>query len=228
MSRYLQTVTPDINQTIAFYTALDFQHKQSGSIHFFGDGNLVIGVNQTRTARAGLAITGESTEDLALALKDFTKIHSTESGLICADPSGVITIINKTEVAIPSFDNKPCALGNSAGLTIESANMDLSFSYYEALGFKTTMGKPSDGWLAMKDASDFGMSLLNIGMCPHLFFNPSVSFFNGKEGNPKIIAGLREKGIAFSEEITHFNEKGEVDNVIVRDPGGLGFFVFND
>ena len=29
-------------------------------------------------------------------------------------------------------------------------------------------------------------------------------------------------------KITQFNKEGIVDNVIIRDPGGYGFFIFND
>jgi hypothetical protein len=64
--------------------------------------------------------------------------------------------------------------------------------------------------------------------CPHLFFNPSLTFFNGKENNPKVIQKIRDLNIPITQEITAFNEEGLVDNIIIRDPGGLGFFVFND
>jgi hypothetical protein len=65
-------------------------------------------------------------------------------------------------------------------------------------------------------------------ICPHLFFNPSMTYFNGKEGNPKVIAKVRELDIPIAEEITHFSKDGSVDNIIIRDPGGYGFFLFND
>ena len=69
---------------------------------------------------------------------------------------------------------------------------------------------------------------MNPLMCPHLFFNPSLTYFNGKENNPKVIKRLRELKITITEEITHFNDKGIADNVIICDPGGYGFFIFND
>jgi hypothetical protein len=34
--------------------------------------------------------------------------------------------------------------------------------------------------------------------------------------------------IKVEEEITAFNPDGIIDNVILRDEGGYGFFVFND
>ena len=63
--------------------------------------------------------------------------------------------------------------------------------------------------------------------CPHLFFNPSLTYFNGGQNLP-VIKAIREAGIPIAEEITHFNEEGVVDNVVLRDPGGLGMFIFND
>jgi hypothetical protein len=63
--------------------------------------------------------------------------------------------------------------------------------------------------------------------CLHLFFNPSLTYFNGGN-NLAVIENIRKLGIPITEEITHFNKDGIVDNIIIRDPGGFGFFVFND
>lgn len=43
-----------------------------------------------------------------------------------------------------------------------------------------------------------------------------------------MIEAVRKAGIPITEEITHFNSEGIVDNIIIRDPGGYGFYVFND
>ena len=67
----------------------------------------------------------------------------------------------------------------------------------------------------------------NYQCCPHLFFNPSLTFFNG-ENNLKIIDQINNLNIAVTEEITVFNEDNIVDNIIIRDPGGLGYFLFSD
>ena len=58
-------------------------------------------------------------------------------------------------------------------------------------------------------------------------YNPSLTYFNGGKNLP-VNAAIREAGIPITEEITHFNEDGIVDNVILRDPGGYGFYIFND
>ena len=54
-----------------------------------------------------------------------------------------------------------------------------------------------------------------------------MTYFNGGN-NLAVIQDIREAGIPITEEITQFNDRGEVDNVIIRDPGGYGFFIFND
>lgn len=73
----------------------------------------------------------------------------------------------------------------------------------------------------------FVISLMKPFSCPHLFFNPSMTYFNGKD-NLAVIRKIREAGIPITQEITAFNTEGIADNVILRDPGGYGFFVFND
>jgi len=72
-----------------------------------------------------------------------------------------------------------------------------------------------------------GVSIMKPNMCPHLFFNPSLTYFNGGK-NPEIIEAIRKLDIPITEEITYFNKEGLVDNIIIRDPGGYGFFIFND
>ena len=73
----------------------------------------------------------------------------------------------------------------------------------------------------MKSEVGDSISLIQAQQCPHLFFNPSVTYFNGSH-NLEII----HKKIEITKEVTEFN--GEVDKIILRDSGDLGFFVFND
>jgi hypothetical protein len=122
----------------------------------------------------------------------------------------------------------PGITGNFAGLSIETTEMERSVEFWSALGYAITMGEASKGWVSLEADGCPGISLMKSMMCPHLFFNPSLTYFNGKEGNPKVIEAVRKEGIPITEEITHFNKEGLVDNIIIRDPGGLGFFLFND
>ena len=74
---------------------------------------------------------------------------------------------------------------------------------------------------------DFVSRIFAPNACPHLFFNPSLTYFNSGK-NLEVVEKLRKADVPILEEITAFNPEGKVDNVILRDPGGFGFFVFND
>ncbi len=89
------------------------------------------------------------------------------------------------------------------------------------------MGSIAQGWVAFENGTSVGISIMKPMVCPHLFFNPGLTFFNGGKNLP-IIQKIKTVGIPIAEEITVFNKEGIVDNVILCDPGGLGFFIFND
>ncbi|NNF75479.1 MAG: hypothetical protein HKN00_09860, partial [Flavobacteriaceae bacterium] len=145
-----------------------------------------------------------------------------------ADPSGSwIYLLNG---AGPELDISACGppiIGNFAGVSLESVDINKSVKLFQILGFKVTMGAIEQGWICLANADEFTVSLMKPFACPHLFFNPSLTYFNSGN-NPAIIAKVRELQIPITEEITHFSKDGSVDNIIIRDPGGLGFFVFND
>jgi hypothetical protein len=90
------------------------------------------------------------------------------------------------------------------------------------LGFSKTIGEIEQGWVGY--ANEDGMK---ANICPYLFFNPSATYFNGPN-NLKIIEQIRDINIPITEEIMGFNKKGIVDNIIIRDSGRLGFFLFSD
>src|SRR5690606_22019475 len=123
-------------------------------------------------------------------------------------------------------DNSESVLGNYAGICLELIEISKAASIYEAIGFKLTAGSAESGF-ASYSLDEFVVTLMKPLMCPHLFFNPSMTYFNGKINNPIIIEKVRQLGIPITEEITHFNKEGIVDNIIIRDPGGFGIFVYN-
>ena len=118
-------------------------------------------------------------------------------------------------------------LGNYMGLSLETPDMDKSAQLFEILDFKAVMGSAEQGWVVFQNADGLGISLMKPMSCPHLFFNPSLTYFNG-QNNLAVIEKIRALDIPITEEITHFNEENKVDNIIIRDPGGLGFFLFSD
>lgn len=105
--------------------------------------------------------------------------------------------------------------------------MEKAIQIWQLLDFKQTMGGVEQGWICLTNEAGFTVSLMKPYSCPHLFFNPSLSYFNGAD-NLAVIEKVRATAIPITQEITHFNPKGIVDNVILRDPSGLGFFIFSD
>ena len=115
-------------------------------------------------------------------------------------------------------------LGNNMGLSLETTDFEKSNQIWQAVGFKKS---DQQGWVVFKNEDGLIVSLMKPNNCPHLFFNPSLTCFNGA-ANPDIIQKIRDLDIPITEEITQFNKQGLVDKLILRDPGGYGFFVFND
>jgi len=122
--------------------------------------------------------------------------------------------------------NYKSLLGNYAGVCIETLYVSKIYEFWNLIGFSSASKDFSKGWIKMSSGTGDSISLLQAQQCPHLFFNPSLIYFNGSR-NPKIIECLKKHNIEITEEITEFSSKGEVHNIILKDSGGLGFFIFN-
>ncbi|MEM6380536.1 MAG: VOC family protein, partial [Bacteroidota bacterium] len=147
-------------------------------------------------------------------------------GHLCFAPSGTaVYLINAARTF--STNSEQSLLGNFAGLSLESPDLEASIKFWNALDLKLKNGSADQGWLTFGQTSGLEVSLMRPLTCPHLFFNPSLTYFNGKE-NLTVIEKIRQAGLSFAQEITVFNEENLVDNIILRDPGGYGFFVFSD
>lgn len=223
----IQTPTPNLEASKSYYQKLAFTQIDSDHGVFFSDGKVVVEINPERFARPGIKLFNSDWNKSLQNIQRFCKPHPIEGGHIVSDPSGTwIYLIDGNGL---SFKNEAesSILGNYMGVSLEVVDMKAAHSFWQALGFETTMGSAEQGWLGMKDQHGTGISLMKPMSCPHLFYNPSLTYFNGKN-NLDVIAKIRESGVLFIEEITQFNAEGVVDNVILRDPGGLGFFVFSD
>lgn len=145
------------------------------------------------------------------------------------DPSGVY--ISLIEGERPSEVHKMMKegglLGTYAGISIETVSIQRSVDFYKAFGFTINMGHVDQGWISLENTDGTILSLMEVGSCSHSFANPSLTYFNGCK-NLSVIEKIRQRGVVFFEEVNVFNKEGIVDNVILRDPGGLGVFVFND
>jgi len=231
MTSIIQTPTPNLNTSIEFYEKLNFKIL-SKSPTIVTDGKILIEINPDRLARAGMKLYRESWDLTVSKLEQITEVHHTKEGYLFGDGTGtwVYLIENQAPAAANAFKVKENfgILGNAAGLSLESSDMNYAAKIWQILGFRKTAGDFSQGWISFENNDGMTVSLMKPGSCPHLFFNPSLSYFNGKEENPKVISKIRKLSIPITEEITVFNEEEIVDNIIIRDPGGLGFFIFND
>ena len=226
MKAFIHTPTSAPQQSIDFYTRLGFTRLSEDPM-LFSDGSTVIEVDPDRRARAGVRC--YHTDPSAVIAKLGAKAHPIKGGYVVSDPSGVwIYIMDGEAPKVEMAGAATSLLGNFAGLSVESTDVARSLSFWKAFGLEVTMGSAEQGWVSLGGEGWPGVSIMAPLNCPHLFFNPSLTYFNGKEGNPIVIANVRKAGIPITEEITQFNKEGIVDNIIVRDPGGLGFFLFND
>ena len=228
MQLTVQTPNADLNQSIVFYEKLGFEIRTQDLKILAIDSQICIEINQERTARICIQLHQSSWNNTLLQLNDRTPIIKIEEGYLIPDPNGIwIKLIEKRldEKAIRS--NSKSLLGNYGSVCIETLDLSKSYEFWSLLGFSSTSKDFSKGWIEMKSEAGDSISLLQAQQCPHLFFNPSLTYFNGFR-NLEIIESIKKHNIEITEKVTEFNSKGEVDNIILRDSGGLGFFIFND
>ncbi|WP_194778620.1 VOC family protein [Pararhodonellum marinum] len=228
-SAYIQTPTPNLQESRNFYAKLGFVSEKENP-NLFTDGKAHIEINPDRMARLGICLKKDTWVKELDTISGFSKVLVIEGGHLIADPSGVwVYLLEKNLHATEAkedFEGQTGVLGSFAGISIETVDMVKSLEFYNRLGFQVEAGAAESGYVSCQ-WEGFTLTFLRALNCPHLFFNPSLTYFNGKE-NPAIIQKVRDLQIPITEEITYFNKTGMVDNIILRDPGGLGFFVFND
>jgi hypothetical protein len=222
----IKTPTNKLQNSIDFYTKLGFQ--EAGSPLAFTDGKVIIAIDTVKSARAGFNFYKPSWAAEVTALKATTNVIKTKTGYMVSDPSGVWIYLVESIQGVPRpADTSFSLLGNYQGVTLESGNVVASYALYTTLGLQLVKGSAEKGFVTISNGRGFTITLMGPRMCPHLFFNPSLTYFNGKR-NLGIINKIKQLGFQATQDITWFNEKGEADNIILRDPGGYGFFIFSD
>ncbi len=228
MSSVIVTPTPNLEESISFYRKLNFAVDHDGDLAMAGSRGVAIEINANRFTRAGVKLYRNDWIPVVDKLKGLDV--SVDMGDDChylEDTAG--TSIHLAEGGGPTIDiaSPEAILGNYAGISLETLELSRNVDIWEILGFEITGGTRTDPWVSLKNEDGMIVTIMKPRNCPHLFFNPSLTYFNG-ESNMEVIANIRKAGIPITEEITHFNKEGIVDNIIIRDPGGLGFFIFND
>jgi hypothetical protein len=229
MNSIIHTPTNNLADSLEFYARLGFSKLANTDLELVSDGKAVIEINPDRFARAGLKLFNESWESLIEDIERFTNVLRIENGYLLSDPSGIwIYLIDSQEdLSLDLSAVSSSILGNYAGISLETTAINNSFQLWKLLGFNEQEGDIEQGWITLRNSDGLVVSLMKPLTCPHLFFNPSLTYFNGKK-NIEIIEKIRSIKIPITEEITYFNKEGIVDNIIIRDPGGYGFFLFSD
>lgn len=220
--------SPLKSTSLEFFRSLKFQITEFEGERYASDKGIIIRLNPDPDSSPGVMLFRENARDIIPALSEELKVVPTKEGFEFTDPSGtIVTLVESSSLGKSPEVSSGSLAGNLAGITIGLADPPLSIMIWKILGFSIVAGSEDQGWAALADSGGSAISILNMDMCPHKFFNPSLSYFNG-DNNMKIIEGIREAGIDIEEEITAFNDKGIVDNIIIREPGGIGFFIFSD
>ncbi|MES2138749.1 MAG: hypothetical protein V4511_03520 [Bacteroidota bacterium] len=229
MKAIIHTPTNKIEKSYSFYEKLGFKVISKENPLIVTDGKAIIEVNPDRFAREGIKLFKKSWASEVTNLKELTSLINLSNGFLFFDPSGIAIYLIESDFNFPFMvaDSSFSSLGNFAGLTLETADIKRSFTIYEILGFAKNMGAVEKGFVGLIGGDNFNIVLMSPLQSPHLFHNPSLTYFNGKN-NMAVIKKIRELNIPITEEISTFNKEGIVDNIIIRDPGGYGFFIFSD
>ena len=228
MNSLIQTPSGNLKESLNFYQKLNFKKVEDKDRTLVTDGKALIEINPHKFARAGFKFYKESWKEEVALLESMTKVQKTDEAYLLSDPSNcwIYLIEGNNKTTFAQAENIS-SLGISSGISLETLDIERSIALWSILGFKKSMGDIEQGWVVYTNDDQFSVSFMRANSCPHLFFNPSLTYFNGGKNLP-VIQKIRDAGVPFTQEITHFNTEGIVDNVIIRDPGGLGFFIFND
>lgn len=222
----IKTPVNNLKESIDFYKKLNFKSVTETIVT---DGIACIELSNDSFVRPSLV--GYLNNDFTIIekLQKITTVIEKEDFYLLSIPSGTWIYLNKKDIKLPKKEAQSFSvLGNFSGISIETIAIEKEKEIFELFGFTQNMGDISQGWISLKNNDGFIVSLMAPSLCPHIFINPSLTYFNGKENNPKIIKKIRDLEIDIEQEITHFSKNNTVDNIILRDKGGLGFFIFND
>jgi len=229
MKSIIHTPTHQIKNSLDFYRKLNFKVLAKEAPALVTDGKVMIEINPGRFARAGVKLYKRSWSAEIEELKNLTSLTKIENGYLLSDLNGVWIYLIEGEFLFDyEYQEKSFGItGNFYGISLETTDIKRSSAIWETLGFSKTAGFMDKGIVTLTSDEGLDITLMSPLNCPHLFFNPSLNYFNGKN-NLSVIQKIREAKIPITEEITYFSKEGVVDNIIIRDPGGYGFFIFND
>ncbi len=199
-----QISSPNYKRSCQFYETAGYHSLlEDDNGRYIFDGKYISLISKNRKFRNGLIVFTDSEIEVS---KSNSELYASE---IAQDPNGMHVVFRDSS-SYPSFHIDQLGnstFGNPYGLGIESVHFKETCAFWMKFGFKIGFGEIEKGGFVSMNSNGFDLAIFKHGSCPHSFNNPSFSFFNGKEGNPKIIQRLKELNMEFSEEVTVFNER---------------------
>lgn len=226
MNLCLTTPAPSPDRSAAFLTRLGFE-PSAGNARLMTDGAALIDVDPEPRARAGVRVWRASLAEAAGEALEHHGAVAFEGGKLVTAPSGVPVWV--MDGAGPDLDPGPrgALLGQFAGVSLETPSLSRSVAFWgDLLGVQVAAGGADKGWVTLRRPGMADLSLMGPLVCPHSFANPSFTYFNG-DRNPEVLESIRATGLEVFEEVGA-RDGAPAENVILREPGGVGFFVFND
>ena len=222
----VNTTTTDIDESKDFYERLGFKVVQVGESNYAIDQSVIIRISTDSKGRLGLSLYSDDWSDSVDKLKTLTAVKECGNYILTSDTTGTHIKLEDLIKDWPMIDSQSI-LGNYAGISLESVEFERCTHVWDALGFAHQSGSADQGWISLAQENYGAISIMKANMCPHMFSNPGLTYFNGTN-NKNIIELVRQREVPLAEELTVFSPDNSVDNVIIKDPGGLMFFLFND
>lgn len=206
MRLIVESPAPNLEESLSYYKKIGFQCSAWKNVALCQTKTLTIFLNPDPYSRPCLNLFGAQEKTIEVS------------------PSGTWIKLEQENSDVPHV-YKEGLMGNYSSICIETPDLETSFNYWQSKGFMGQL-KQNANWCSLKNKNEDLISLLKTKSCPHLFTNPSLAFFNGSK-NKTIIQQIKSLMIPIRQEVI-FGEETIADNIILNDPGGVGFFVFND
>ena len=227
MNVALQTPAPGLEQVVDYYETLGFSRLIIDDETWLTDGQVMLRVNADPYARPGIILYKANWAQEIEKLGTKVVLVKQEAGWLFMCPSGARVYLSSQEMPKPNTGAPTSVLGNYAGISLETIAMKQCLAVWNDIGFSLAAGDEKQGWATLKNLNGDAVSIMKNDSCPHMFVNPSLTYFNGSN-NLEVISNIKALGVPLLEEVTHFNTEGIVDNIVMCDPGGIGCFVFSD
>lgn len=232
MKAHIHVPVQNLKDSLAFFAKLQYSIILESELDaYITDGCIVLHLAPKKMA-AGYTFYVEKLETQLAQLKEAgvacrlnLNQDSSYQEILVEEPNGVLVrfLQSADEPHLEKVEASSIC-GAHYGIGIMAEDFVSSIDFWESLGFKLTNGtRESKSYVEMTNDT-IPLGIYRPGSCPHLFENPSLTYFEKDMADR--IAKAKAAGVEFVEEITQFNEQGIVDHAIWKSPGGLHAFMF--